>query len=130
VVLDTHSALWYLLGTRKLSRAALRAIQQTVRRRRHLWISTISIVETIYLVELGRVPFEAFRLLEQELKDPVFGIQSVPISEGVAAAVREIPRGIVPEMPDRIIAATALHLKLPLVTRDSRIQASGIETIW
>jgi predicted nucleic acid-binding protein len=33
-------------------------------------------------------------------------------------------------MPDRIIAATALHLGLPLVTRDLRIQASGIPTIW
>jgi predicted nucleic acid-binding protein len=33
-------------------------------------------------------------------------------------------------MPDRIIAATALHLGLPLVTRDARIVASGINTVW
>ena len=33
-------------------------------------------------------------------------------------------------MPDRIIAATALHLGLPLITRDQRIQSAGIKTIW
>ena len=35
-------------------------------------------------------------------------------------AVRNVvPRDVVPDMPDRIIAATALYLGLPLVTRDS-----------
>jgi predicted nucleic acid-binding protein len=33
-------------------------------------------------------------------------------------------------MPDRIIGATALHLGIPLVTRDRRLQSAGIETIW
>ena len=33
-------------------------------------------------------------------------------------------------MPDRIIAATALSLNLPLVTRDGDIRASGVKTIW
>jgi PIN domain nuclease of toxin-antitoxin system len=32
--------------------------------------------------------------------------------------------------PDRIIAATALTLNLPLITRDAAIRAAGIETIW
>jgi predicted nucleic acid-binding protein len=32
-------------------------------------------------------------------------------------------------MPDRIIAVTALHLNLPLVTRDQRMQILGIKTI-
>jgi PIN domain nuclease of toxin-antitoxin system len=37
----------------------------------------------------------------------------------------------VPEMPDRIIAATALHLNCPLVTRDHKIRAfKDIITIW
>ena len=39
-------------------------------------------------------------------------------------------RAQVPDMPDRIIAATALSLGLPLVTRDGRIRDSGIRTIW
>jgi predicted nucleic acid-binding protein len=33
-------------------------------------------------------------------------------------------------MPDRIIAVTALHLGVPLVSRDRKIQAASIQTIW
>ena len=33
-------------------------------------------------------------------------------------------------MPDRIIAATALHLGLPLITWDRRIQLADVGTIW
>jgi predicted nucleic acid-binding protein len=33
-------------------------------------------------------------------------------------------------MPDRIIAATAFHLGLPLVTRDAQIRSANITTIW
>jgi predicted nucleic acid-binding protein len=33
-------------------------------------------------------------------------------------------------MPDRIIAATALTLGLPLVTRDGALRQLDIETIW
>jgi predicted nucleic acid-binding protein len=37
----------------------------------------------------------------------------------------------VPDMPDRIIAATALNLNLPLVTHDHKILATSvIQTIW
>ena len=52
------------------------------------------------------------------------------VDEGVAQAVHRVPRDVVPEMPDRIIAAMALHLGLPLITRDQRIQSAGIKTIW
>lgn len=37
----------------------------------------------------------------------------------------------VPERGDRLIAATALHLDLPLVTRDPAIaQAAGVKRLW
>ena len=44
--------------------------------------------------------------------------------------VARIPRSQVPELPDRIIAATALHLDVPLVTRDHTIQGAPVQTIW
>jgi len=37
---------------------------------------------------------------------------------------------VVPDMPDRIITATAFYLNLPLVSCDSKIQAANIQTIW
>lgn len=52
------------------------------------------------------------------------------LSANAFEAIANIPREIVPEMPDRIIAATALYLNIPLVTKDSKIQAANIQTIW
>jgi predicted nucleic acid-binding protein len=53
-----------------------------------------------------------------------------PLGRGVAEAVRDVPRDAVPDMPDRIIAASALFLGLPLVTRDQKIRSSQVQTIW
>ncbi|HDQ72545.1 MAG TPA: hypothetical protein ENN19_10675 [Chloroflexi bacterium] len=36
----------------------------------------------------------------------------------ISLKVKEIPRQQVPDLPDRIIAATALYLDVPLITRD------------
>ena len=60
------------------------------------------------------------------LDDPANGWTLRPITPGVAGAVRRVSRREVPDMPDRIIAATALDLKLPLVTADGRIRASSV----
>ncbi len=87
-------------------------------------------VETVYLIEGGRVPIEALRRLESALKDPASDVVVTPLDADVAEAVYKVPRDIVPDMPDRIIAATALHLNASLVTRDRRVQSAGVRTIW
>ncbi len=129
-VLDTHTALWSVFDRKRISQAALQAIRRSVGAGKPLLVSAISLVETIYLVERGRIPLEAYRKLEAALRDPASGLVVVPVDEDVAQAVFRIPRQTVPDMPDRIIAATALGHNLPLLTRDSRIQAAGIKTIW
>jgi len=53
-----------------------------------------------------------------------------PLDQEIASAVAQIDRLAVPELPDRIIAATASHLDVPLLTRDERIQSSVVRTIW
>lgn len=129
-VLDTHAAIWYVFVRKRLSQEALRFIRNTVDSGRPASVSAISIVETIYLIERGRISFEAIRRLEAGLKDPASGLRVTPVDAEVAEAVHQVPRDIVPEMPDRIIAATALRLGLPLITRDARIASAGIKTIW
>jgi len=44
--------------------------------------------------------------------------------------MRQVSRAEVPDMPDRIIAATALHLGVPLISRDRRISLSAVATVW
>jgi len=130
LVLDTHAAIWYLHAPKELSTVALEKVRGTVNAGRPLYISAISLVETIYLVERGRLPLEALRRLADATKAPLSGVLVQPVDEDVADAVYKIPRNLAPDMPDRLIAATALHLGLPLVTRDQRLQGIGIKTIW
>ena len=44
--------------------------------------------------------------------------------------IGSVSRSEVADFPDRIIAGTALHLGLPLITRDGKIRASSVTTIW
>jgi len=94
-----------------------------------LFLPSISLVEVIYLVEKRRLPVFALERLNAALQNPGSALRIAPLDLAVAASPQKVARDVVPDMPDRIIAATALHLGLPLVTRDYRI-AVGIETIW
>jgi predicted nucleic acid-binding protein len=42
----------------------------------------------------------------------------------------QVPRADVPDMPDRIVAATALYFDVPVISRDGRIQAAMLKTVW
>jgi PIN domain nuclease of toxin-antitoxin system len=130
LVADTHATLWYLAKSPKLSATAFARMQRTVADGDPILVPTITIVEVIYLVEKGRVPNEALARIYDHLDQPDSGMVLTPLSGGVARAVERISRDAVPDMPDRLIAATALHLGLPLVTHDRNIRSSGIPTIW
>jgi PIN domain nuclease of toxin-antitoxin system len=129
-VLDTHTALWYLENSKELSAVARATIEDAIRDARNVHVSAISVIEAVYLVERKRIPATALQRLRHALSDPSTGLLIAPVDAWIAEALEKIPRSIVPDMPDRIIGATALHLGLPLVTRDRRLQSAGIKTIW
>ena len=130
VVADTHAAVWYLLNTKNLSSNAQRAMDDAAKAGDPVYVSSISLVEVVYLAEKGKLPPVVLDRLTTALSEPNSGFLIAPLNLPVVLAVPQISRDMVPDMPDRIIAATALHLGLPLVTRDSEIAKTGIKTIW
>jgi PIN domain nuclease of toxin-antitoxin system len=130
VVADTHAAVWYLLQSPNISQIAVDIFDKTTQSGDLIYLSSISLVEVTYLVEKRRLPEVALDRLNAALQDLKSSFVLFPIDLGVAQSVRRISRDVVPDMPDRIIAATPFYPGLPLVTRDRNIQASGIATIW
>jgi len=64
------------------------------------------------------------------LADPEYVIDEAPFSGAVVDAMRNVSRAEIPDMPDRIVAATALFLGVPVISRDGRIRSSALRTIW
>jgi len=70
-------------------------------------------------------------LLDEELRSGDSRFILADLNENVVDAIAQIPRNVVPDLPDRIIAATALSLGLPLITKDAKIRSCKVlETIW
>jgi len=37
---------------------------------------------------------------------------------------------ILPDLPDRVVAATGLYFRVPIISRDRRIRAANLQTVW
>ena len=130
VVTDTHGLIWYLEDSPLLGPGAKEVFDACDRGEIVVYIPTICLVEIVYLQEKERIPVDLKMQLDAELRAGTSGLVLVDLTAEVANAVAHVPRSDVPDMPDRIIAATALHLGLPLISRDRRIQLSDVNTIW
>jgi predicted nucleic acid-binding protein len=94
-------------------------------------IPAIVLVEIVYLAEKGRIAHDAVQNVISLFRTHADNYLIVPLDLGVATALQQIDRTTVPDMPDRIIAATAYRLNLPLLTRDPQIQRLRmIDTVW
>ena len=129
-VADTHAAIWYLFADPRLSPDAYTFMTAVDAGGDLIALSSITFVEVVYLSEKGRIHATTFGGMRGELDrpDPVF--VEVVVDVQVAQAMSLIPRREVPDMPDRIIAATALHLQVPVISRDGKIRLSSVPTIW
>lgn len=129
-VTDTHGLVWYLTSDQRLGREAEVIFAACERGEVLIFVPTISIVEIVYLQEKRKIPENLHAQFGRVLNSDRFGLRLADLTREVAAALAQIPRAAVPDMPDRIIAATALHLGVPLIRRDHRIQLSAVETLW
>lgn len=129
-VADTHTALWYLFDDPRLSKTAGDFIDRAAVLRHNIAISSISLAEVVYLCEKNRLPASAYDDVIKALADPNHVFTEAVVNVAVVETMRSVSRAEIPEMPDRIVAATAKHFNVPVVSRDRRIRAASLQTIW
>ena len=129
-VADTHTALWHLFDDVRLSPAARSFIDEAARQRQKIAIASITLAELVYLVEKQRLPSSAYDELIQALNDPEHVFIEAALTSAVVQAMRQVTRDQVPDLPDRIVAATARYFGVPVITCDRQLQAAHIPTIW
>ena len=129
-VTDTHGLIWYLEGSVLLGSKASQIFDACEQGDAFIYIPTICLVEILYLQEKGRIPIENQQLLQDNLKAGDSNLVLVDLIQDIVHKIAEIPRTIVPDMPDRIIAGTALYMELPLISKDEKIEQSQVATIW
>jgi len=130
VAVDTHAIVWYLANDRRLSAKAMNALDSATNAGEVIHVPSICLVELTYLVEKGRLPSVARDRLIKVLDDPSAACRLAPLDRTVVDALELIDRNEVPDLPDRVVTATALALNVPLVSRDRKIRASTVQTIW
>ena len=138
LVADTNAVIWYLATSPRLSEAARSAMSAAEQRDASIFVASISLLEIIRIhreTAAGRrratnrqIPADALASLIEQLSDPSSAFKIAPLDLPTARAAE----GCFFDDPgDWIIAATALHLGLPLVTADETLRASKlIPTIW
>lgn len=130
VVTDTHALIWYLEDSPRLGPEAKDAFEACDRGENIVYVPTICLVEIVYLQEKRRIPTGLKSELDAALKAGDTGLSPISLSLDVVDALSQVPRSEVPDMPDRIIAATAVHLGVSLLSRDRTLQLSSVQTIW
>src|SRR2546423_10011765 len=132
VVADTHSLLWYLNDSSKLSPDALAAFGQAEQNGLLIYVPAIILIEMRYLVEKGHGIAESdFQLIVSELNSASSALTFAPLTQSIAENLDKISRTVVPDMPDRLIAATAFSLGLPLISKDRNIRnLTNVQVIW
>lgn len=129
-VADTHAIIWYIFGDARLSNTARNTFEQIAVEGNQVAFSSITLAEIVYLSEKGRIDIDTLKLLLSAINKDNALLVEIPFDRNIAQTLKQVDRTQIPDLPDRIIAATGKYLNVPIISRDRQIQMSDMETIW
>jgi PIN domain nuclease of toxin-antitoxin system len=130
IVADTHALVWFVFSPELLSGRADESLR-SAEEGDGVTVSVATLIDAWYVTQTTKAISEVQLGGLRALIDPGSNVTLEPIDDEVAQAFERVPRSTLPDPWDRLIVATALVLDAPLVTRDRRIQKSGIvRTVW
>ena len=117
LLLDTHIWLWSLLEPARLTERVRTQLRSS---KNELWLSPISVWETLMLIEHGRVATkgEPRQVVERWLTAGPFHQASLTHAVALESRRPTIGSG---DPADRFLAATAIVYELTLITADRRL---------
>jgi PIN domain nuclease of toxin-antitoxin system len=129
-VIDTHALIWFCAGrSNKLGRDARRVLERVSEGHGAIFVPSLALVELAEAAHEGDVdpPGGIVAWVDRLFSSGRF----FPVDLTWAIVQRAEELYAIPERGDRLIAATALELGYPLITRDHEITAAAqVETIW
>jgi len=126
VLLDTCTLIWATLSPKSLTPKARRAIAD---QNNIILVSAASAWEIATKVRLGRLP--GVKRLEEDFPDAINNAGYRPLAIDTESALRAGRFASAHRDPfDRMIAAQALGLDIPVVSPDSLLDDFGVRRIW
>lgn len=126
-VADTHSLVWYLLDSPRLSTAADRAFRAVEADEARLLVPAIVIAELIFIVERGKLLADIDELLRRIEAASNFELRALEWKQ--LKCLKE--QKTIMTMHDRLIVCEALLNNASLITQDEEIRSSGIvPVVW
>ncbi|RPI72533.1 MAG: PIN domain-containing protein [Desulfobacteraceae bacterium] len=124
-VTDTQALVKFMMGKKVINEKAHQAFRSADKGEGIIVIPAVVLMEVLYLFEKNRISIDLLQT-EDLLKSENY--QFEPLSLEILKTASEITD--IPELHDRLIAATARYLDIPIITNDPVIiKSSFVKTL-
>ncbi len=121
IILDTHTWIWWLTSPDQLSPKAAAAIDYEIVEN-GIGISSVSVCELIVLVQKNRIELATDVREFIAHTEKLSFVRFFPVDNAIFLGALTLPEYTAKDPADRIIIATANHLRAPLITKDEQIR--------